>query len=149
MRTETPDIFISKSLKIFTKGTFTIIGLFAVLHCTIVALVLLFVKTSEGNPIIEGYAFILLLVFASLPIILFFVVFEGFLCVVKSHCKKKLSEPSNSGNEENILKKQKIKTIGKTCHILARAIKPNSEFYKGASEEILKQMLDIFSKKDL
>jgi len=62
---ETPDILNSKAVKAFIKGSLVLIGLFAVLYCGIVVLVLRF--ADKLNCMI----FALIIILVSLPIIVF------------------------------------------------------------------------------
>ena len=75
METEISDILKSKSLKVFIKRSFIIIGLFVFLYCGVDTLILLFGNNFQYNLIILG---IILLS----PIIVFFIILFWFLSFV-------------------------------------------------------------------
>ena len=142
---EMQNITNSKELKGFVKGIFVIVGLFGVLYCGVAVLFFLFCKNSEGNAFLGGYAFILILVLVILPLLVFLTVVLRFSCLVKLYYDK-LYGSSGINCEGTLLKKYRIKMIGKTCLILAKSLKPNSEYSCGASQQPLKDMLDMVFK---
>ena len=125
----TRDVPNSKVLKRFVKGSLVIIGLFAVLFCGIAALVLYSTEKFTDN------TFILILVFASLPITVFF----GFLFFAKSYFKK-LFGSLGIKYEEIHHKVHKIKKMLRECPLAAKTIKPDLE---KCCEELKKQLEGI------
>jgi len=129
---ENTDTFNSKSVKGFIKGSLVLIGLFAVLYCSVAVLLLLF-----GNNF--GKKECLLIIVLVVPIIVFILVFFRFSYLVKSYYEN-IFRSSRNKTEENILKEYKIKVMSQVCHLLAKVIKPDSEKNVEALKELIKEI---------
>jgi len=158
------DIPNSKELKVFVKGAFVLIGLFAVLHCSVAVLILHFCFNLACN------YFILILFFASVPLLVFLI----FSCFVKSHYKNLYGLSNNEGfiikmqrlkMEEHETQKfeqkldsferelemqkndmQKIEGLIESCLSEIKTIKPDSEKTLDAFLENLDKIIERFSK---
>jgi len=144
---EKSDIFISKSLIRFAKGSLVVIGLFAILYCVVAAFVIRFNYKLDIN-------FLLLV---SLPLIVFFlvslitllIIFFRFYTLMELHDKELVNLPDNNTHNAEIHKyNQRIdvmKEIIEEYLKIARAIKHNSsvddkEILKGVLVELLEKV---------
>jgi len=108
-KTEKKDILNSKSLKVFIKSSFVIIGLFVVLSYGVVTLLVL---RFCDNP--ECKVNLLILIFAIIPLIVLF----GFFCFVnKMSYWFKGNKNDETINIKNINKFFNIFKILKSCFV--------------------------------
>jgi len=108
------DVLNSKAVKAFVKGSFVVIGLFAVLYCGAAGLLLLRFGHKLGDKFFCVFIFVL-----AIPLIAF-VIFLIFFCSLKSYCKKlhegtldeiknKIEECLTTENDiRNVLKKDRV-----------------------------------------
>jgi len=127
----------SKSLKGFIKGSFVLIGLFYAISCSVITILVLVYKSN-----LEYKQLILLLILAILPLIVFLIVFFGFLKLVN----RKIYNSLNNKNERSFLRNQIIDVISNACITLAKIIKPDSEKNVEALIGLVKEMPEIIYK---
>jgi len=170
---EMPDILKSKSVKGFIKGSLVLIGLFAVLYCGSAVFLLHF----EDK--IDYKIFILFLILAIIPLIIFFFVFLKISFFVRSYYKKLYGSSDNEGayikiqgleleklkeqNHEkheleiNKLKEQncekdkiqEMEMMIEICQMVVKAINPDSGKNGDILHNLLKEILIILSKMTL
>ena len=131
------DVPNSKELKVFVKGAFVLIGLIYAISCSAITLLVLVLRTN-----IEYKIFILLLILAILPLIVFLLVFFGFFKLVN----KKICASFDNKIEKPFLRKQIIDAMSNTCITVAKIIKPDSEKNVEALISLVKEMPELIYK---
>ena len=130
-KAEKKDILNSKSLKLFIKSSLVIIGIFVVLYCGNVALLLHFGKNFE-------YDFYKMVIILGSPIIFFIFILIGFSCLIN-----KMSYWFTGNKKDDEINMKNINEILNTFNIL------KSNFVK--EEEPIKKNLqnkffELFNK---
>ena len=129
------DILKSKLLKIFIKGSLTVIGISFVLFFCVVALLLL----HSGNNL-DWKVFILILVIA-IPLIVFLLVLLNIIGLLKSQYNS-----SGNTNKEPLIKILKMETTINTCIKIINAVIPDSGKEAEKLHKSFKEILELLAK---
>jgi len=127
---ETPNNFNEKSLKGFIKGSLVIAGLYFVLSYGVITLL---VSKDINN--LDCKVFSLIIIFAILPLIVFF----GLSFLVKSFYRSLCNK-----YEVPLLKIHKKEAIVEACLMVAKALKLDSGKDGNALQNLLKELLLLF-----
>jgi len=134
-KTEKKDILNSKSLKVFIKNSLFIIGLFVVLYCGNVALLLHFGKNF-------GYDFYKMGIILGSPIIVLILILINFSCFVK-----KMSYWFTGNKKDEEINLNNINEILNTLNILKSNFVKEEEPIKKNLQNKFFELLNRYIKK--
>ena len=138
---ETPDILNSKVLKVFTKRSLVVIGLFVVFYCGVAAFILYFCNNSGANDCKLNVPCVILLIGILLvSLFVFLLFFSKFSFLVKMNYKKLYN--FSHFKEENQLKTHKTEVPCEAC-LMVETIKFDSE---KVMETFQKQLLETIKE---